>query len=127
MSRNAKPSNRKEKAILALLGGATILEASAQAGVSKRTIFKWLQEIEFQRRLGLERDNIKERNINLLKAALGDAVRTARMLLKSQSEGIRLTACRILLEYGFRAIELSEIADRIQKLEHILGEDYKSL
>jgi hypothetical protein len=75
----------------------------------------------------LERDNIKERNINLLKAALGDAVRTARMLLKSQSEGIRLTACRILLEYGFRAIELSEIADRIQKLEHILGEDYKSL
>lgn len=90
-------------------------------------IFKWLQELEFQQRLGLERDNVKERNINLLKTTLGDAIQTARVLLKSQSESIRLTACRILLEYGFRAIELSEIADRIQKLEHILGEDYKSL
>ncbi|MGE5446480.1 MAG: hypothetical protein ACM3SR_18095 [Ignavibacteriales bacterium] len=48
MPRNAKPSDRKEKAILALLGGATILEASAQVGVSKRMIFKWLQELEFQ-------------------------------------------------------------------------------
>jgi len=126
MSRNIKPLDRKEKAILALLGGATILETSAQAGVSKRTVFKWLQELEFRQRLDQERDHIKGRNINLIKATLGDAIKTARMLLKSQSESVRLAACRILLEYGLKAIELSEIVDRVQKLEHTLGEDYKS-
>ena len=126
MSRNIKSLDRKERAILALLGGATVLETSAQAGVSKRTVFKWLQELEFRQRLDQGRDDIRGRNINLIKTTLGDAVKTARMLLKSQSESVRLAACRILLEYGLKVIELSEITDRIGKLEHMLGEDHKS-
>jgi transposase-like protein len=127
MSRDVKSADRKEKAILALLGGATILETSVQAGVSKRTLFKWLQELEFRQRLEQEKNNVRDRDINLLKATLGDAINAARVLLGSQSERVRLTACQILLEYGFKAIELSEIVERIQKLEHMFGEDYRSL
>jgi hypothetical protein len=63
------------------LGGATILETSAQAGVSKKTIFKWLQELEFRQKLEQKRGNVKEKDINLLKATLGDAIKTARILL----------------------------------------------
>ena len=127
MSRDIKSADRKEKAILALLDGATILETSVQAGVSKKTLFKWLQELEFQQRLEQEKNNIRDKDINLLKSTVGDAIKTLRMLLRFQSENIRLEASRTLLEYGFKAIELSEIVERIQKLEHMFGEDYKSL
>ena len=127
MSRDIKSADRKEKAILALLDGATILETSVQAGVSKKTLFKWLQELEFQQRLEQEKNNIRDKDINLLKSTLGDAIKTVRVLLRSQSESVRLEASRTLLEYGFKAIELSEIVERIQELEHMFGEDYKSL
>ena len=114
-----KYSRQKEAAILALLTAPTIDAAAQLAKVSSPTLWRWLQERDFQdsyrkaRREALSQATARlSRASSLAVTALEDIVKD----LKAPAAA-RLTAARTILELGFKSFEIDDIERRLASLE----------
>lgn len=113
-----KRRKNEDALILALACGATVEAAARQCHISERTIYRWLRDPLFQKRLAQVRADMVDRAAGVLTAASLEATKT---LLELQRPGIpapiRLGAAKAILELGLRYREIVDLETRIRQLE----------
>jgi len=110
----------QERAVTALLTEATVAKAAVAAGVSERSIYRWLREDEaFQRAY-------REARRDAFGAAAGVAQRLAPNALVvlarimndlNASHSARVAAAMGVLKFGRDAIELDDVLARLETVE----------
>lgn len=119
LGHGTKFGHKREQAIASLLAHRNV-EAAAQAiRVSVTTLLRWMKEPEFQAAYQEARRTVFARDLTRLQDAAGAAVTTVLkvMLDPNAPAGIRLRAAEIVLEQGARISEMTDIKDRLWKLE----------
>lgn len=115
-------SPKQSAAIAALLTSSTNEAAAKKAGVSLRTLNRWLVEPNFRRALRLAQDEALERTFNRLAAVGAEAVQVLLEVAadKEAAPAARVSAARAILENLLRYTELHSLAERIAALEAAL-------
>jgi len=110
----------------ALLTEATVAAAARKAGVSEPTARRWLAQIELKRAYREARAQIVENSLALLQRSTNAAVHTLLTLQRDgESEAVRLRAAQLTLDYSTKAVELADLAARVEALEQLLQEQAK--
>ncbi len=114
-------------AMAALVSGGTRAEAAIAADVAESTVFRWLNEEIFSQHLRETQTRLFNDSVNELKAATLIAVKTLRNVCNDTeaTASARVSAASAILSNCFKAIEQTEIRDRIEDLEkelELLGE-----
>jgi len=108
--------------ILALAGGSTVRQAAKRAKVSERTAHRRLNDRDYRRRIDAARAEMISQATGQLAKAATDATTTLSKLLKSESDAIRLGACRTILENCERLRQGVELSQRMTELERLHDE-----
>jgi len=124
MSENGSPDGNltpvQRRAIRALLTTRTAAEAATTAGVSERTLYRWLQDANFRAALlAAEGELIDGATRRLLQLQDG-AIDVLDGLLVAQGDNVRLRAAQVVLDHLLRLRELRDIETRLQNLEQAL-------
>jgi AcrR family transcriptional regulator len=114
-------SETHEKLIAALLETASIREAAKASGMSEATVFRRLQDKDFQTEYRSARRQVVERSIAELQAATGQAVETLRRNLNCQNPSSEIRAATAILDNAFRGVEVYEFTHRLEKIENEIG------
>ena len=116
---NGSLTPKQEAAALALAAGRTIDEAARDSGAGGRTIRTWLRALPaFSQRIGQLRAEMTSRALGRLVDNMTSAADTLGYLCrKGNSEMVRLSAARAVLELGTRLRETIELEQRIAVLE----------
>ena len=111
----------KEKALAALLAHPTKAEAAAAAGIDPKTLWRYLQDPEFQEAYKKAFSDLVSDATRQAQQSLSPALSTLREIVEDGDQGatVRIQAARSLLEYGLR---LTEITDILRDLEAAEGE-----
>ena len=114
-----------EQLLSALLSFGSVRKASEQLGCSRSTIYKRLEREDFKQRYKALQGAIVDGACTNLVASLTDAIETlhAIVLNDSTSDNAKISASDSLLRHGIRYIELSNILDRLNRLENRIGGD----
>jgi hypothetical protein len=108
--------------VTALAGGATVADAAKRAQVGERTVYRRLADAEFQREVTQARSAMVAQSSGRLAALSLAAATTLGLLLKADSETVRCTAARAILELGNKQRESDEFEQRIAALEERLAD-----
>jgi hypothetical protein len=99
--------------------GATAGQAATQAGVSERTVYRYLEKPEFQARLAAVEEDIFQRTVAVITTSIQGAIHTLVTLLDpSTPPSVRRAAARDTLDLGVRLRESSEVEKRLVALEN---------
>lgn len=118
-----RPSQRR--AVDALARGASIKAAAAAAGVAERTVYKWRQTPEFVAALqAVDAANLKEMSRQLTAASL-DAISVLADVVRNEkiSASVRIRAAAEILRYRADFYKLTDLAERVEKLERGVTHD----
>lgn len=113
---------RQERAILELLSRSTIEEAAKAAGVNKTTLWRWFQLEEFHTAyMKARRESVKQAFARLQRAT-SEAVNTLSDVMKSATSypAARVSAAKAILEFALKAVELEDLAERVNELEQLM-------
>lgn len=115
----AELSPPQHKAIAALLACRTIGQAAKVAEVGERTLTRWLADGDFKAELAAARRSIFASAVDALRQAANDAVDVLRQVMTDAetNAAIRVQAASAVLAHAFRAVELSDISERLDSLE----------
>lgn len=116
-------SQKQEKAIVALLTEPTIKQVAAVTGVGESTIYRWLQEDEFDEAFREARKNAFSQSITHLQQAATTAVSTLKeiMVNSEASPSSRVTASKTVIEMAYKAYELEDLTAEIDKIKQYIG------
>lgn len=110
---------RYRKAMSALLTASNFREASEISGMSESTLRNYLNDPEFS-------EEYDQRTKDLVRDACTQGKKSMRMALntlrevcgnKEENSQVRVSAARSLMEYTLRLIEISDLDERVRKLE----------
>ncbi len=110
-------STKQARAIAALLSERTHAAAAESAGISERTLYSWLADATFQQHYQQARREAVLHATAQVQALCGDAIDTLQRLLMSSSPSVALGAAKTVLDLSVKAIELDDLAQRIERLE----------
>jgi hypothetical protein len=110
-------SRLREKAIAALLSAPTLAQAAKKAGLSKATLYRWMQEPDFKAALRAARRGVVDATIGRLQAVTTEAVTALHKALTCTTPTVRVSAARAILEFSFRSVELMDLEERLSALE----------
>lgn len=115
-------ANARAVAVAGLAAGLTKGEVARQAGVSDRTLRRWLGQDAFRRQVEDARAELISRTVGRLADATTDAVGTLQELLgKGTPPATRLGAARAILEMASRYRESEELEKRLAALEEAVA------
>jgi hypothetical protein len=103
-----------------LLASHTVEEACKKAKIGRATYYQWLKDETFREELIRQRKELVDEAFGLLKGTLIKAVEEMTKLLDEPNPAIRRLACKDVIEFNFKAIELQEIQDRLGKIEEYI-------
>ena len=109
---------------LAIAKGHSVADAAAEAGIGRRTAFRWLADPTFKARIQVLRGEMVAQALGRLADGMNEAADGLRALCKAESESVRLGACRTMLELSLKLRECLETEDRLAALEARLSEVY---
>jgi hypothetical protein len=116
-----KLSARQEGALRALLNYKTLEKAAESCNVNVRTLRRWMRNRKFVARYRREQDALLSSTVDLLRAESASAVATLAAIAKDANTlpgaGVRVQACKALLDFGFKGIEIHALAERVSDLE----------
>lgn len=117
-------TRKQDRAILALLTSSTLQDAAKVAGIGEATLWRWLQQEDFQEAYQDARRQAVNQAITRLQQATGEAVETLRNIAKDDEakDSARVTAARVILELAFKAVEIEDLTGRVEELERIAKE-----
>jgi hypothetical protein len=117
-----KLNAKQERALVALLDCGEIKEAAETAGITKVTLWRWLQSPEFQSRYRAARRQLVETAIAQLQSDCTIAVRVLREVAEDREApaSSRVAAAKTILEQSIGAIELMDLQERVEMLEKML-------
>lgn len=124
MNARAQLGARQQLALAALLAGASPAEAAATAGVTSRSLRRWLAgDVRFRRALD-DGQHAAWRATGRALALAGElAVSTLTEIMRAEAPlpmaQAKTSAARIVLEAGDRS-ELEQLRDRLEAIEHRL-------
>jgi len=123
MAGNVTLSPAQRRCVVALLTAGGAGQAAATAGVSVRTVRRWLADPAFTTAVrDAGRSSAREAMSGLL-ASQRLAVEVLRGLLDDQSPSTRLRAAACLLDHGARALEV-DVDERLDCVEQRLEESW---
>lgn len=98
-------TSKQETAVAALLTEPTYRAAASRAGVSERTLYRWLRDEAFVNALRITRRKMVELAVGRMQAATGQAV-TALLDIahRGQRDSDRLRAATALLDRAFQGL-----------------------
>jgi hypothetical protein len=108
---------KQDKAILALLTEPTVEAAARAVDIAPATIWRWTQQADFRARLRDARRAVVEGAIGRLQQTATEAVETLRRNLTCGTPSVEVRAATAILEQATRAVELFDIAERVEQLE----------
>jgi hypothetical protein len=118
VTREATLSAKQQKAIAALLGAPNVETAAGIAGVTPRTIWRWLSDDElFVEEYRRARQQAVDNAIAGLQGVMTEAVETLRRNLNARNASIQVRCAIALIELGLKATERAELEQRIEELE----------
>jgi hypothetical protein len=112
----AELTDRKRRAIEALLTSKSTAEAAEQSGIGARTIERWKRDLAFQDAYRAASQARLSETVGRLRAATGEAVETLRAALHDESAGIRVRAATVLLDTAIKA-EVDDLIRRVDAIE----------
>lgn len=115
-------SPKQELALQAVLSHPTLREAAAAAGVGDATLWRYMKDPEFSRRLREARREAVGHAALRLQGGAGEAVAVLRDLMTKEGAppAARITAARTVLDYSFRVVEMDELKARLDELEQFI-------
>jgi hypothetical protein len=116
-----KLSRHGARVLAALLQHPTVTEAAKASGISERSIFRWLQREDFREQYKAAQRAVVDDAIGELQAATKEAVATLWRNLSCGNHASEVRAAQIILERSFKAIEIEELQERIERLEAMLA------
>lgn len=115
-------ANAQAVAVAGLAAGLTMTEVARQAGVSDRTLRRWLGSDAFRRRVEDARTELISTTVGKLADSASEAVATLRQLLREGNPpATRLGAARAILEMASRYRESEELERRLAALEEAVA------
>jgi len=117
-----KQARKEEQAIAALLAEPTIAAAAARAGIGESTLLRWLAEPAFRDRYRAARRDVVEAAIGRLQQASTAAVDALARNLSCGIPAVEVGAAKAVLDQAVKAVELLDLAERVERLEGQLGE-----
>jgi hypothetical protein len=114
-----KLSAKKEAAILALLTARSIDDAARTAEVPPRTLYRWLQEPEFDAAYRKARRAAFAQATARLQQATGAAVATLLKIMVDTNAppSTRVRAADSVLDHATKAVEIEDVEVRVAALE----------
>jgi hypothetical protein len=114
-----KLSRNKEKAIAALLLKPSIPAAAKDVGIGERTLWRWLKDRNFKRAYKEARREVVRQAIAQVQAGLSKAVKTLKNIIDNENAppSARVSAARVMIDMGLKAIEIEDLESRIEVLE----------
>lgn len=111
--------NNDEKILSALIATKTISAAAATAGVSERTVYSRLADDDFRAEYERRQSMTLDAACKELQAAMTDAAKMLTQAINNERYqlGHRISAARIVLDYGVKLTELTDLAARVAALE----------
>jgi len=113
-------NSRQLKAIPILIGCNTIEDAARQTGISKNTLYAWMKQEDFEKAVFEARKKLFDKAMHKLMNVSMKAVNTLEKLLDAESEAVRRAAANDVLGHILKYQEISEIEDRLDKVENIV-------
>jgi hypothetical protein len=110
---------KQDQAIIALLNEPTIAKAATALGVSERTLHRWLEDETFHRAFRKARREAFAQAIAVTQRYAPMAVHTLAKVMTDTSvqASARVSAATNLLRFGREALELDDLAGRLEALE----------
>lgn len=115
---------RDETIIEALLISATARSAAAKLGINEQTIYRRKRETEFVRKYEETRRERTEMARNALQSTAHAAVVTLAQIMadKNAPAQTRVSASAEILRQNVKYTEMSDILEKIERLEALIGE-----
>ena len=112
-------SPKQTKAIPILLQASSIQEAATAAGISERTLYRWLHDPAFQAELQQAQDRIVNTAIRRMSAGINDAVDCLLQIINDPTvkASSRVNASRILLGEFRHLRAFADLSQRVTALE----------
>jgi hypothetical protein len=119
-----KLSAKQERALVALLDCGEIKQAAETAGVTKVTLWRWLQAPDFQSRYRAARRQLVETAIAQLQSDCTIAARVLREVAEDRQApaSSRVAAARAIIEQSVSAVQLTDLQERLEEVERLLQE-----
>lgn len=107
------------KALSALMAGASVTDAAQQAGVSERTLYRYLADSTFDAAYRAARRRAVGQATTKLQQIAGEAVEMLRAVMTDTeaSDRARVAAASKILDLAYKAVELDDLESRIKALE----------
>lgn len=121
MTGNVRPVENREAAIIALARGATTDQAAAEAGVTSRTVRRWLADPAVSAEVRRLRADLLNQVVGALSDAAVDAVHTLRGALGADSENVRVRAAQTILTALVSLRDATEVTERLTAIEDALN------
>lgn len=120
----AKKTRKAEAAVAALLMAPTIATAAASIGISEQTLWRWLQDPDFQAKYREAKRQAVAQAVARLQQASGEAVEALREIMNDGEApaSARVSAAKSVLEMAVKGVEIEDIAARVEKLERTISE-----
>jgi hypothetical protein len=115
----SKLGRKHEQAIAALMTQRNVDEAAKVAGIGARTLWRWLKNPEFQVAYQQARRTAFSQSIARLQQGGSAAATTLIKIMLDPKEpaAARVRAADCILSHGVRAIEIEDLAVRLDQLE----------
>ena len=112
-------TQRKEKALQALLVSRTRAEAAKAAGIGESTLRTYMQDSEFLERYRQAFGDMVRDAARQAQQTLSPALSTLREIMEDREEpaSARITAARSILEYTLKLGEHVDILEQLRELE----------
>lgn len=113
-----KLSYHQERAVAGLLSTRTVAEAAETAGVSSRTLERWLAESdEFVAEYRAARRRVVEGAVSRLQDATTEAVDCLKRSLSCGTPSTEVRAALGILDQAIKAVEVYDLESRLAVLE----------
>ena len=116
-----KRERLEDRALVALLSEPTIEAAARRADIAESTLLRWLQDPAFQARYRSARRSVVESAIGRLQQAATGAVDALTRNLTCGVPAVEVGAARSILDQAIKAVEVLDLAVRIEQLERGQG------
>jgi hypothetical protein len=120
MKRNGtKLGRRRERAIQALLQCDTQKEAARTVGIGEVTLWRWMQEPEFNSAFREAKRRVLDEALTNLQKSARQAINALVSILEDQEKpaSARVTAARTILETAVKTLQVEELEARVHELE----------
>ncbi len=115
---------KAEKVLTALLHHGAVRSAAKEAGVSEATVFRYLQDAEFQRRYRAARARLVDAAVALMQRLCANAVSTLAAVMHDTTApaSARVSAAKTILEQSIGGVELTELRQEVEDIKGMLAE-----